>query len=584
MSDYYFANQVFVTSVQAFEPYLASSVTPSGIAKDDDLISSPAFASVFSSFFDELEINDTELYEYFTARLSDSKKQLVHLTLLLLHDIRSLVGSKNSEFAEVLSDKGLHYYKLITSFFRYWMRLARFAYLDDQGKEALSQLKPRMLFLRKSVFHIYNALKSHILEKTITLETDFSAGFLAGFTLRKLSVPYPEEYRSLEGIPFISAADLNLPYSTSTKRNKRIGIYQPLKENPLTKSVFRPEEWLCLPLKCGGSLVYFYFSYKYANTVLGTLNLFEKADIEECGRRPDLVVVFGGNVGSSTGGYFVDDKNGMMLGYVSDTDEADYFGYVKKLVLTLHNLKMIKEGALPIHGSMVKITMKGGKQVHLVIMGDSGAGKSESIEAFRLLAQQYLESITVIFDDMGTLFYSGGKVTASGTEIGAFVRLDDLDSGYAFSHLNDALMYNVDESNSRLVYPCTPYEEVVRRYPVDMFLYANNYEDAKDNLHLFSDYRDLIKVAEEGKRRAKGTTGEVGLVSSYFANPFGPVQEKEATHRLVEQDFKALAEGGCKLGVLYTKLAIPGHEKTGPEEAAKRFLDWMKTSKKEGDL
>jgi serine kinase of HPr protein (carbohydrate metabolism regulator) len=83
---------------------------------------------------------------------------------------------------------------------------------------------------------------------------------------------------------------------------------------------------------------------------------------------------------------------------------------------------MIKEGALPIHGSMVKITMKGGKQVHLVIMGDSGAGKSESIEAFRLLAKEYLESITVIFDDMGTLFYQDGKVTAAGTEIGAFVR------------------------------------------------------------------------------------------------------------------------------------------------------------------
>jgi serine kinase of HPr protein (carbohydrate metabolism regulator) len=73
---------------------------------------------------------------------------------------------------------------------------------------------------------------------------------------------------------------------------------------------------------------------------------------------------------------------------------------------------MIKAGALPIHGSMIKITLKGGKQVHLVIMGDSGAGKSESIEAFRLLAKEYLESITVIFDDMGTLFYNGTATSA----------------------------------------------------------------------------------------------------------------------------------------------------------------------------
>jgi hypothetical protein len=107
-------------------------------------------------------------------------------------------------------------------------------------------------------------------------------------------------------------------------------------------------------------------------------------------------------------------------------------------------------------------------------------------------------------------------------------------------------MYNIAESNSRLVYPCTPYEEVIHHYPVDMFLYADNYEDSKENLHLFSDYHEMIQVAEEGKRKAKGTTGEVGLVSSYFANPFGPVQEKEKTHQLVFKTFKALAAQGTQ--------------------------------------
>jgi hypothetical protein len=576
MTDYYFANQVFVTSVKDFEPYLSSSTASSAISKDDDLISSPAFRKVFAAYLDELSESDVELSDYLSERLAHPLDDLIAMSLLLLHDIRSVVAEKNPAYEKVLSDKGLHYYRLLNGFFHYWMRLARFAYLEDEGKEALSLLKPRMLFLRKSIFHMFNVLKSHILEKPITLETDFSAGFLAGFTLRHLDLAFPEEYRNLLQIPFISAADMNLPYSAFTKRNKRIGVYQPSKENPLKDLALNPREWLCLPLKCGTSLVYFYFSYKYANTVLGTLNLFEKAEISECRGKPDLLIVFGGDKGSTTGTYYEDEKNGMMVGYVSDTDEADYFGYVKKLILTLHNLRMIKAGALPIHGSMIKITLKGGKQVHLVIMGDSGAGKSESIEAFRLLAKEYLESITVIFDDMGTLFYQGGTISACGTEIGAFVRLDDLDQGYAFSHLNDALMYNISESNSRLVYPCTPYEEVVHHYPVDMFLYANNYEDSKENLHLFEDYHEMIRVVEEGKRKAKGTTGEVGLVSSYFANPFGPVQEKEKTHALVLQDFKALSEQGTKLGVIYTKLAIKGHEQSGPQEAAKSFLEWMK--------
>lgn len=575
MSDYYFANHVFVTSVKNFDPYLAPSFLRSAISSDADILSSPAYKDVFAAFFQELEENDKELYSYFKNKLVRPVEELILISRRLLLEKRSVLALS---YPLLFADQGVHFYKLMNAFFRYWLSLARFAYLDDKGKSALGSLKPRMLFLRKSVFHIYNAIKTNVLEKEITLETDYSAGFLAGFTTRKITIPYPDSYLNLHDIPFISAADLNLPYSTLTKRNKRIGVYQPMLTNPLERLALDHREWLCLPLWCGTSLVYFYFSYKYANTVLGTLNLFEKADIEACTRKPDIVIVFGGDRLATTGTYYVDNENDMMVGYVSDLDDADYFGYVKKLVLTLHNLRMIKQGALPIHGSMVKITLKGGKEVHLIIMGDSGAGKSESIEAFRHLAREYLESITIIFDDMGTLFYNKGKVTAAGTEIGAFVRLDDLELGYAFSHLNDALMYNVGENNSRLVYPCTPYNEVIHHYPVDIFLYANNYEDEKDNLHFFSDYHDLVAVAEEGRRKAKGTTGEVGLVSSYFANPFGPVQEKETTHQLVLQDFKALEKEGTKLGVIYTKLAISGHEQSGPEEAAKSLLEWIKAN------
>src|SRR5574344_3114707 len=186
MTDFYFANQVFVTSVKDFDPYLSLPTGSSNVQKDDDVIASPAFHQVFSSFYEDLETSDSELHDFFLV-LAHPSEDLVNLTLLLLHDIRSVVAEKEPRFASVLSDKGIHYYKLVNSFFHYWMRLARFAYLDDQGKEALSSLKPRMLFLRKSVFHIYNALKSHVLEKSLTLETDFSAGFLAGFTTDRKS-------------------------------------------------------------------------------------------------------------------------------------------------------------------------------------------------------------------------------------------------------------------------------------------------------------------------------------------------------------------------------------------------------------
>ena len=51
---------------------------------------------------------------------------------------------------------------------------------------------------------------------------------------------------------------------------------------------------------------------------------------------------------------------------------------------------------------MVNIELKDGNTANVVIMGDSGAGKSESLEAFRALSEDYISNMTIIFDDMGT--------------------------------------------------------------------------------------------------------------------------------------------------------------------------------------
>jgi predicted GTPase len=53
------------------------------------------------------------------------------------------------------------------------------------------------------------------------------------------------------------------------------------------------------------------------------------------------------------------------------------------MILTLHNAIMMKRGRLPVHGAMVKINLKGDKSANIIFMGDTGAGKSESLEAFR---------------------------------------------------------------------------------------------------------------------------------------------------------------------------------------------------------
>ena len=244
------------------------------------------------------------------------------------------------------------------------------------------------------------------------------------------------------------------------------------------------------------------------------------------------------------------------------------------MLLTLHNIKKLEEGSLPIHGAMVNIVLRNGKESNIVIMGDSGAGKSESLEAFRTLNQKYIKHMRIVFDDMGFLkIENDGKIKGYGTEIGAFVRVDDLDSGYAFEQLDRGIFTNPDKINARVTIPISTYEIISKGYEVDILLYANNYEDSDKKIKFYDNVDESIQIFEDGARKAKGTTSEKGLVKSYFANPFGAVQERETNEKLVRIYFKKMFDLGVQVGEINTSLAVDGKEKDGPRNAAEELFE-----------
>ncbi|MGL4977442.1 MAG: phosphoenolpyruvate carboxykinase, partial [Cetobacterium sp.] len=229
---------------------------------------------------------------------------------------------------------------------------------------------------------------------------------------------------------------------------------------------------------------------------------------------------------------------------------------------------------LPIHGAMVNLTFKNGLEKNVIIMGDSGAGKSESLEAFRKLSEDYVKDMKIIFDDMGVLKLDENTLTASGTEIGAFVRLDDLDIGYPYKEIDRSIFMNPDKINSRIIIPISTHADIIKKYTVDMFLYANNYEEGEE-LEFFQSSSLAKPTFIEGARNAKGTTSEIGLVTSYFANPFGPVQRKDDTDILIDKYFDKMFDDKTLVGQIRTGLGIEGLEKLGPEKAAKKLFELL---------
>jgi len=174
------------------------------------------------------------------------------------------------------------------------------------------------------------------------------------------------------------------------------------------------------------------------------------------------------------------------------------------------------------------------------------------------------------------------EIVGIGTEIGAFLRLDDLKPGYAFGQIDRAIIMSANRVNARIIMPITPYERVIKEHKIDFVLYANNYEEINDDhplIERLENAQRALSIFQEGAVMSKGTTTSTGLVHSYFANIFGPPQYRELHDKIAKKFFKLFFEHNIFVGQMRTRLGIAGYERKGPEEAAGALLETINLNK-----
>ncbi len=385
-------------------------------------------------------------------------------------------------------------------------------------------------------------------------------------------------YQQLLKVRMVRLALLVPPVILYPRANRRQGRFVEVDTNPLEGLKIDHLTWLCIPVLVGELRFHVYFHRDYLAQATSLVNLFELSGHDEAREKPDGIVLFGvppAHLGREQTVFHLDDEHDIAIGAVGMSEEHDYFGYFKKMMLTLHNVIMMRRGRLPVHGAMAHLRLRRGPEQSIIIVGDSGAGKSETLEAFRELAEDWIADMTIIFDDMGSIELNDGRILGYGTEIGAFVRLDDLDTGYAFGRLDRAIFMNPERQNARVVLPISEYKHVVAGHPISMLLYANNYEpvtEATPILEFFRLPEQSLEVFREGVRAAKGTTDERGLVRTYFANPFGPDQRRDLHEPLAGRYFAAAHELDIPVGQMRTRLGIEGMEREGPRRAAEALF------------
>lgn len=552
---------------------------------DEQVLESEGFRSVMEHYLTKGIMRHGKMFKFLVEVTGEDDIDKMINNIVILGKLLTIMNideiSERFEAYENLKDKKkqVKLLKFVEEVYTFWRNLERYVVIQDEsmgeGFVSSSLLEAKEDF-DKLIINLYRKIAKNVTLDTPNVYRQLPAGSNAGILLYDNVWPIPKGYEILEHIPFAKEVIVYSPFITYPRKNKRDGYFYDLEINPFKRFSINPDRFFCFPIYIGPLLAYVFVERDFITHGISLANLFSiPKENEISGRKPELICVFGAEDqrDEECAAYYVDEENNMLVGYVSSDEKHDYFGYMKKMLLTLHNLYQIRMNNLPIHGAMIHIELKDGSSANVVIMGDSGAGKSESIEAFRALAKDYISYMLIIFDDMGTLVFDkdDDRVRAYGTETGAFVRLDDLEAGYAFKELDRSIFMNPDKTNARLITPVATYDEIMRGEPVDIFLYANNYEPLEEGesaVKVADNIEEAKEICIAGKRMAKGTTTEEGITTSFFANPFGPYQRQEETRKIIDTIFGQLEKEGAIIGSLYTQLGIKGLEKDGPKRAA----------------
>ncbi|MBN2102025.1 MAG: phosphoenolpyruvate carboxykinase [Candidatus Aenigmarchaeota archaeon] len=555
------------------------------------LLSSSLFREGLRRYLEHLKDTNSVFLEVFPEGKTDAKKYEMILKLLqmLSEEKSDKVMEKWPESAHFFKDTYLidqfveHLYNFWRGHERFFVQFTKNGEMQPIDEKPFRIFNDTVEWLDHLVRKVYRDIRENITGDHPRIYRQVAAGCPMGFIAVEKNWPCPEKYNAVKNIPVVRQMYMSPPLILDPPMNKRIGFIQKVDTNPIEGVDFNNGEWLCYPAKIFDTVVYVFFNIEFIGLGGSLANLFDLADENDLKKKPDAIYAYGvplkklEKYGDPPTVFYDDKETGVLVGAVPIGDRFGYFGYLKKMMLTLHNSVSIKRGRLPVHGAMTRISLKNGKSANILIWGDTGTGKSETLEAFRVLGDKYIRDMTVVFDDMGSLdIGKDGKVRAYGTETGAFVRLDDLQPGFAFGNMDRAIIHSPQKINARAVIPITTQEEVSRGHTIDFLLYANNYENIDDDhpiLERFESFEKIIDIFRTSARMAKGTTGEKGITDSYYANPFGPLQYKKICGPLAQKYFKTVFESGTFIGHLRTRLGIPGFETDGPQASAKELFD-----------
>ena len=386
-------------------------------ASTQELVESAAFARVLDLYIDQLESHnpaalddlglDLEADQASGAVVTSAGAQVDARRARLLDLIRLLANNPLERVARTWAGPGdllagrerLH--EFVEGLYDFWRRWDRFLVVRADAAAQPGDKRPLRAFsqtvetLARLVRDLYRDVAENVTGGRPRVYRQVAAGAEVGVYAVHQKWPAPTRYRELlAGIPFVRNLLMYPPLLLDPPTNTRSGQFTEVADNPLDGLSLEREQWLCYPALVGRLVVFVYFHQRFAGLGLSLANLFEVASDEEIAAGPDALYLYGvppaalARFGELPTVFHKDAASRVLVAAVPLEDRFGYFGYLKKMVLTLHNVAVMDRGLMPFHGAYTRLVLADGAAAGVLIIGDTATGKSETLEALRIVGDE----------------------------------------------------------------------------------------------------------------------------------------------------------------------------------------------------
>ena len=334
-----------------------------------NIVSSKSFEMVLAQYIRKLRLEKDALIKSFKGiRIS-----MIHdaYKLLLIYDYQD-IDKKNPSLSSLVKKRN-EFYRFTENFYDYWRKLERIGMILANKRfpyqSHAEDLVSKSDQFNQKILYLYRTVTQKILGRNFLTFRQLPAGVNANIVLMPHRFSNTLTYQNLQNINFIQDMLTRPPFIIYSKSNKREGLFKEVKKNPLNLISINKLHYICYPIKVGKLIAFVYIHRDFLHHGIALSNLFEPASFSEYEHiKPNLIYVYGVKENEFDCTYYKDTKEGYYIGIVSRLDKNDYFGYLKKMLLTLHNIYQIDHKNLPIHGAMVQVLLKNNK--HKKYCGD----------------------------------------------------------------------------------------------------------------------------------------------------------------------------------------------------------------------